>query len=75
MQRKTIIATLPVDPAQPLRLESLNATRKRLDVSRPTIYRLLRRDPTFPRPIKIGSRTLFAVHEIDAWMQAQAAAA
>lgn len=75
MQRKTIITMLPVDPAQPLRLESLNSARKRLDISRPTIYRLIRRDPTFPRPVKIGSRTLFAVHEIDAWMQAQVAAA
>jgi prophage regulatory protein len=75
MQRKTIITTPPVDPAQPLRLESLESTRKRIAVSRPTIYRLVRRDPTFPRPVKIGSRTMFAVHEIDAWLQAQVAAA
>lgn len=74
MSRKTVITTMPAaDPAQPLRLESLESARKRLAISRPTTYRLIHRDPTFPRPVKIGSRTLFAIHEIDAWIAARAA--
>ncbi|MCP9759490.1 AlpA family phage regulatory protein [Aquitalea sp. S1-19] len=39
----------------------------RYSVTRVTIYRWVNRDPSFPRPRKIGGATLFSIAELDAW--------
>lgn len=46
---------------------------KRLSISRATICRLMKQehDP-FPAPIKIGKSSLWALSEVDAWVQQQA---
>jgi predicted DNA-binding transcriptional regulator AlpA len=42
------------------------------DTTKATIYRKFLADPTFPRPVKHGSRiTLFSKTEIDRWLEAQ----
>ena len=53
------------------RLLSMRDTMDRLGCSRTTVYTLIETDPTFPRPVKVGSRTTFADHLIDAWIDAQ----
>ena len=45
---------------------------ERLRVSRPYIYKLLRDDKSFPRPIHIGERSpRFREDQIEAWLQEQ----
>ena len=46
---------------------------ERVPVSRPTIYRLIERRE-FPRPVKIGSTSLWPEHEVDQWMNEKVAA-
>ena len=41
--------------------------------SRATAYKLLKRDPTFPRPVHPArGTTLWLRHEIDWWLESQA---
>ncbi|WP_442890693.1 helix-turn-helix transcriptional regulator [Chitinimonas sp. JJ19] len=53
---------------------TLIATCKKISRSRAGVYAMLDArhpsyDPTFPRPIKIGSRRIgFVEHELDAWI-------
>jgi len=50
--------------------------QRKLGAAEATIYRLLQRDPTFPRPAKLGGRNnRWSARAIDAWMAAQVAAA
>lgn len=46
----------------------------RLSISRPTLYRLIANDPSFPPKLKIGRVTRFEVAALDRWMLAQATA-
>lgn len=39
-----------------------------LAVSEPTLWRWLKEDPTFPRPVKLAPRvTVWRISEIEAW--------
>jgi predicted DNA-binding transcriptional regulator AlpA len=40
----------------------------RSNLSRSTLYGLMKHDPTFPKPTKVGRRTLFYNHDIEAWL-------
>lgn len=44
---------------------------KVLDISRPTLYKLMQEDSSFPR-FKLGARTLIPVHALERWVEAQA---
>lgn len=50
-------------------MQMLNArtVAARLAVSRPTVYTLMR-DHGFPKPIKIGGRSVWNEAEVDAWL-------
>jgi len=38
--------------------------------SRASVWRIARRDPTFPQPVKVsGGITGWVEHEVDAWLQ------
>ena len=58
--------------ARPLerdRLLPLTEVRHSLgELSRTTIWRLGHRDPTFPRPVTIGGRTLWSEKQLDKWI-------
>lgn len=41
-----------------------------LQVSRQTVYRWVKNDPTFPKPIKRGNTVLFNMAEVEAWLNA-----
>lgn len=59
-------------------LKRLNHTCDYLDLSREGLRKLLAKDSTFPRPIKLGdsmqSPVYFDVAEIDAWIESKKAA-
>jgi len=43
-----------------------------LDVSEPTLWRWLKEDPTFPKPVKLSARvTAWKLSEIQAWLDAK----
>ncbi len=44
-----------------------------LQVSRQTIYRWVKLDPTFPQPIKRGNTVLFDMAAVDAWLNGEVA--
>lgn len=44
----------------------------RLTISRPTLYRLIASDSTFPPKLKVGRSTRFEIDALDAWMLARA---
>ena len=54
---------------------SLAEVRRRLGAGESTIYRLMRRDPTFPRPAKLGTFNRWSAKELAAWMEARLEAA
>lgn len=56
---------------QPIRSVSVVATSKWLGTSRSTLYEILKKDPTFPRPFKLGHRTFFVESELEAWLQSK----
>ena len=41
-----------------------------LNISRPTLYKLMQEDPSFPR-FKLGARTLIPVSALERWVEAQ----
>lgn len=50
-----------------LRFPHLAAT---LGISRATIYRLLKSDPTFPRPVTLSARAVgFFKVEVESWLE------
>ena len=55
--------------ADPTRLLDVRDVVRSLRVSRSTVYELLRKDPDFPRPIKIGSSTRWLQRDIGAYVQ------
>ena len=42
-----------------------------LRVSRKTIYNIMERDSTFPKPAKIGKQLFWASSDVEAWINAQ----
>lgn len=45
------------------------AVAKKLDMHRATVFRLARRDDSFPKPIKLSARyTAWVEEEIDKWL-------
>ena len=52
----------------------IGALREKLNLGRTTIWRRLKDDATFPRPVTLGGRAQrWLESEVDAWMQAKAA--
>lgn len=55
-----------------------NRVAEKLDVSPSGLDKLIRRDPTFPRPIKFGqsrqSAAFFPPDEVDEWLERQKSA-
>jgi prophage regulatory protein len=75
----SILASVPssasrLDPRDPDRWLTLLEVRHLVGGATATIYRLMARDPTFPRPAKLGSANRWSAKEIAAWMEAQLAA-
>lgn len=54
--------------ADAARLLDIREVAQGLRVSRSTVYELLRKDPAFPRPIKIGSSTRWLQQDIGAYV-------
>ncbi|WP_420094965.1 helix-turn-helix transcriptional regulator [Denitrificimonas caeni] len=42
-----------------------------LQVSRQTIYRWVKLDPTFPQPLKRGNTVLFDMAAVEAWLNGE----
>lgn len=57
--------------ADAARLLDVREVARGLRVSRSTVYELLRKDPAFPRPIKIGSSTRWLQQDIGAYVQSK----
>lgn len=55
--------------ADPARLLDVRDVVRSLRVSRSTVYELLRKDPDFSRPIKLGSSTRWLQQDIGAYVQ------
>ncbi len=60
------------DPAQPTakdRLLPIPTVRDTLgQISRTSLWRLGHRDPTFPRPVTIGGRSLWSERKLAQWI-------
>ena len=54
----------------PLSLLPIKAVKGRVGLSEATIYRMLHRG-TFPKPRKVGFKSLWRSDEIEAWILAQ----
>lgn len=55
------------------RLLTIEETGRRIGLSKVSVYRLIKRDPSFPRPLKLSARcTRFASKALDRWIAAQA---
>jgi predicted DNA-binding transcriptional regulator AlpA len=54
----------------PLSLLPLKEVKARVGLSTATVYRLMQRG-TFPRPRKVGTKSLWRSDEIEAWILAQ----
>lgn len=57
--------------AAPSALLDVRDVVRSLRVSRSTVYELLRKDPDFPRPIKIGTSTRWLQQDIGAYIQSK----
>ncbi|VVE15640.1 hypothetical protein PCO31110_02902 [Pandoraea communis] len=56
----------------PIRILRLKDVQQRIGISRPTVYRWLDKDPSFPKPVSLGSHSIgFVESEIDAWLEAR----
>ena len=57
------------------RLIKFSEVAERLGLSRPTIYKILARDPTFPKPIHVTpTAPRFRAEDIEAWLEKRTAA-
>lgn len=58
-------------------LKSYNTVALSLDLSREGLRKLQKRDPTFPKPIKLGesrqAAVFFDAQEVKAWLEAKKA--
>lgn len=63
------------EPAKLDQLLTFNETRSLLCKSRSGFYKILAKDPTFPKPLKDGkarqARAYFSASEVAAWQQAK----
>ena len=66
---------LPSGPMNPLGLVGFEELGELLRVSRPTLERLIRKDPTFPRLFRIGGKRYARFEDLRIWVEAQARAA
>lgn len=58
--------------SSPIKILRLRDVQTRIGISRPTIYRWLDSDPSFPRPVKIGSRSIGWIEsEVNQWLEAR----
>lgn len=56
----------------PIQILRVPAVLKRIGIGRATLYRWLKEDPTFPRPVKIGSHSVGWIEaEINSWLEAR----
>lgn len=62
-----LTAAVPNDPVRFLRIRDV---LKRVPISRPTIYRMMRRGD-FPKAVPIGCSAVWVEKEIDEWVQAR----
>jgi len=58
--------------AQPLRFMTLNETLQRVRLGKTTVYAKMGAGE-FPMPVRIGNKSIFVEHEVDAWMREQVA--
>lgn len=73
MENKTASATPAievrgVESINPYSYWRLPSMIRFMGLGKTTIYDLMRSDPTFPRPVKIGSATAWRSDEVIAWM-------
>lgn len=52
-----------------IKVQNYTHFRDQLGVSRSTFFKLLREDPNFPRPFKVGGRNVLYVHECDEYVR------
>ena len=57
----------------PDRLLRLSAVTARTGLNRSSLYDVLAKDPTFPRPVKIGRISAWSERELSAWIEARKA--
>lgn len=53
------------------RLIRIEEVQDRLGVCRTTVYSLLKRDDTFPRPLHIGRALRWRLSDIEGWIESQ----
>lgn len=71
----SVVLPARTDPRAADHWLSLAEVRRALGaVSGSTIYRLMARDPSFPRPVQIFSGNRWSAKELAVWMEAQLAA-
>jgi prophage regulatory protein len=52
----------------------LREFQRRIGLARSTVYQRLASDPSFPRPLSLGGRSVgWLVAEVEDWLQSQAA--
>ena len=52
----------------PEELMSTSEVCRHLNVSRATLYQRQARDPTFPRPVRLGQSSFYPTADIKAWL-------
>lgn len=62
-------ARYAAETERPLRLIRLPQLLDLTALSRSAVYRLVREDPTFPRPVKLGARSVaWNFHSVQKWI-------
>lgn len=58
---------------KPIHILRVPIVMKRIGIGRATLYRWIKEDPTFPRPVKIGAKSVvgFIEAEVDQWLEAR----
>lgn len=71
MEKRSSPPRTPDQPAEHLIPEYPDVRSRLGNISRTSIWRLRQTDPTFPKPVQIGGRKLYASHRLDAWIERQ----
>lgn len=53
------------------RLLALDAVCYAISLGKSSLYDLMKNDPTFPRPVKIGARSRWSEARVMAWIEAK----
>lgn len=59
----------------PIALVRMSELQQLTGLARPTVYKMLKRDPSFPRPVKLSDSearnapVAFVLSEVQAWIQ------